>query len=112
MVRSTVSDLDLAPPIEVTRGFKPGYYDGALVTDESQQARYRVARVAKGKIVLDRPCRMADFADTDHDGRRMLFVYDHGEGDEAVLMNNVFLRLENGRPRQQGEAQVQGLGPR
>ena len=34
------------------------------------------------------------------------------EADEAVLMYNVFLRLENGRPRQQGEARVLGLGPR
>ncbi|MCE5238009.1 heparinase II/III-family protein [bacterium] len=104
----TVS-TELAPPIEATRGVKPGTYDGALVTDESQKARFRVARVAEGKIVLDRPCKLEDFADADGDGRRMLFIYDHGEGDEAVLYNNVFVRLENGKPRQEGEAQVQGL---
>ena len=40
----------------------------------------------------------------------MVFVYDHGEGDEAVLKNNVFVRMEDGRPRQQGEAKVRGSG--
>jgi len=104
----TVS-TELAPPIEADRGFKPGYYDGALVTDETHQARFRVARVAEGRIALDRPCKLTDFADADGDGRRMLFIYDHGVGDEAVLYNNVFLRLEDGKPKQQGEAQVQGL---
>ena len=100
---------ELAPPIEQTRGIKPGYYDGALVTDEAQRARFRVARVEGGKIVFDRPARLTDFADADGDGRRMLFVYDHGEGDEAVLYNNVFLRVEGGKPRQEGDARVEGM---
>ncbi|MBU0607804.1 MAG: hypothetical protein KKI08_07935, partial [Armatimonadetes bacterium] len=100
---------ELAPPIEQTRGIKPGYYDGALVTDEAQRARFRVARVEGGKVVLDRPAKLNDFADSDGDGRRMLFIYDHGEGDEAVLYNNVFLRVEGGKPRQEGEARVEGL---
>ena len=105
----TTVTTELAPPIELTRGIKPGYYDGALVTDESRRARYRVAQVREGKIVLDRPCRRADFVDADQDGRQMLFIYDHGEGDEAVLHNHVFLRLEGDRMRQQGEATLRGL---
>jgi hypothetical protein len=39
----------------------------------------------------------------------MLFIYDHGEGDEAVLPGSVFLRMEDGKLLQQGEAQVKGL---
>ena len=32
------------------------------------------------------------------DGRRMLFVYDHGEGDEVALVGDAFLRMEDGKP--------------
>jgi hypothetical protein len=39
----------------------------------------------------------------------MVFIYDHAEGDEAVLYNNVFVRLEGGKTVQQGEATVKGL---
>lgn len=105
----TTITTELAPPIEATRGFQPGYYDGALVTGESRTARYRVARVSDGKIVLDRPCEPEDFADADGDGRPLLLIYDHGEGDEALLPSSVFLRVENGQLVQLGEAQVTGL---
>jgi hypothetical protein len=46
------------------------------------------------------------------EGVRLLdqtLIYDHGVGDEAMLYNNVFLRIENGQPRQEGAAKVQGL---
>ena len=39
----------------------------------------------------------------------MVLIYDHGEGDEALLYNNVFVRMEEGKPVQQGEATLKGL---
>lgn len=82
---------ELEPSLEATRGFPPGYYDDALVTNEARTARYRVARVAEGKIILDRPLDAADFP-ADADGRRLLCIYDHGEGDEFTVPRSVFLR--------------------
>jgi len=105
----TTLTTELAPPIELTRGIKAGYYDGALVTDEARKARFRVAAVRDGKVILDRPCRQEDFADADGDGRRMVAIYDHGEGDEAVLYRSVFLRVEDGVARVHGEATLEGL---
>jgi hypothetical protein len=105
----TTLTTELEPPIEATRGLKPGYYNGALVTDESLQARYRVQAVVEGKIVLDRPLAEGDFADKDNDGRRLLYIYDHGEGDEATMPQSVFLRYENGKLIQTGEAKLKGL---
>lgn len=106
--RLTVT-TELAPPIEAGRGIKPGYYNGALVTDESLQARYRVKAVVEGKIVLDRPAKDGDFVDADKDGRRLLYIYDHGEGDEVSVPQSVFLRYEDGKLTQSGAGKVSGL---
>jgi hypothetical protein len=87
---------EIAPPTEAVRGFPPGYYDGALLTDESLKARYRVVRVDGPKVYVDRPVREEDFAATDPYGRRMVHLFDFGEGDEVVIHNSTFLRREEG----------------
>jgi hypothetical protein len=83
---------ELSPPVEKARGFKPGYYDDAVVTGEDLKARYRVKKIEDNKIFLDRPARDEDFPDADGDGRRMVQLYDHGEGDEAMIPCSVFMR--------------------
>jgi hypothetical protein len=84
---------ELPPPIEASRGFPPGYYDDAFVTGEDLRAHYRVKRVEGEKIFLDRPARPEDFPDADGDGRRMVYIYDVGPGDEATIYNSVFTRF-------------------
>jgi len=83
---------EIIPPIEAARGFKPGYYDGALLTGEDLKARYRVTRVEGDKIYLDRPVDEADFPDVDGDGRRMVSMYDMGSGDEVTMYRSVFMK--------------------
>lgn len=85
---------ELPPAIEAGRGFKPGYYDGALLTGEDLRARYRVARVEDERIYTDRPLDPADFPDADGDGRITLRIYDHGPGDTATLIASAFRRWE------------------
>ncbi|MEN6403550.1 MAG: heparinase II/III family protein, partial [Armatimonadia bacterium] len=88
----TTLQTELAPPIEASKGIKPGYYNGAVVTDETFKARYRVKSVVEGKLVLDRPVSASDFADSDKDGRRVVYVYDHAEGDEFRIPQSVFIK--------------------
>ena len=85
---------ELPPSIEAARGFKPGHYDGALITDETLQARYRVDHVEDTKIFADRPLDPADFTDSDGDGRPVLLIYDHGPGDTITVRRNAFRRWE------------------
>jgi hypothetical protein len=85
---------ELPPSIEAARGFKPGHYDGALITDETLQARYRVERVEDTKVFTDRPIDPADFTDADGDGRAVFLIYDHGPGDRVTVQMNAFRRWE------------------
>ncbi len=84
---------EVLPPIEASRGFKPGYYDDAVLTGEDLKARYRVERVEEDRIYLDRPVNEADFRDADGDGRRMVSIYDFGAGDEVTVYRSVFRRF-------------------
>ena len=83
---------ELAPPTEAVRNFPPGYYNGALLTDESLRARCRVRSVEGKKILLDRAPRAAEFAALDPFGRRMVHVFDFAEGDEVTVCAHTFLR--------------------
>lgn len=85
---------ELPPAIEVARGFKPGHYDGALITDETLRARYRVDRVDDTKVFADRPFDPSEFADVDEDGRAVMLIYDHGPGDTVTIRRNAFRRWE------------------
>lgn len=85
---------ELPPAIEATRGFKPGYYDGALLTGEDLRARYRVDHVEGERIFVDRPPAPADFPDADGDGRVTLRIYDHGPGDSVTIIASAFRRWE------------------
>ena len=42
-------------------------------------------------ILLDRPVKDEDFPDVDGDGRRMVSLYEFGEGDEVVVYRSVFI---------------------
>ncbi len=81
---------ELPPSIEASRGFKPGYYDGALITGEDLRARYRVDHVEGEKVFADRPLDPNDFPDADGDGRVVFSIYDHGPGDSATICRNAF----------------------
>ncbi|HOM80343.1 MAG TPA: hypothetical protein PLZ94_01060 [Armatimonadota bacterium] len=83
---------ETAPPVEAASGFKPGYYNGTVATGEDLKARYRVVSVEKESILLDRPVKDEDFPDVDGDGRRMVSLYEFGEGDEVVVYRSVFIR--------------------
>jgi hypothetical protein len=85
---------EIAPPTEAVRKFPPGYYNGALLTDESRTARYRVVRVDKKDICLDRPPNEADFQTLDSFGRRMVHIFDFGEGDEITVPMSIFMRRD------------------
>ncbi|MGD9496521.1 MAG: hypothetical protein AB7Y46_09440 [Armatimonadota bacterium] len=85
---------ELPPSIEAGRGFKPGYYDGALITGEDLRARYRVDHVEEEAIFADRPLNPADFPDADGDGRVTLRIYDHGPGDTATMVASRFERWQ------------------
>ena len=82
---------ETAPPIEAVSGIKPGYYSGTVATGEDLKARYRVIGVEKESILLDRPVKDEDFPDVDGDGRRMVSLYEFGEGDEVVVYRSVFI---------------------
>jgi hypothetical protein len=82
---------ETAPPIEAASGIKPGYYNGTVTTGEDLKARYRVVRVEKERITLDRPVDEADFPDADGDGRRMVLLYEFGPGDEVVAYRSVYV---------------------
>ncbi len=101
--------VELDPPIEVARGFKPGAYDDAVLTGEDHKARYRVKKVEMQKIFTDRPAEESDFSDSDGDGLRRVFIYDHAEGDEAVVHNSVFVRVA-GKTRRVEEGRVEQIG--
>ncbi len=68
-----------------------GFYDGALLTDESLRARYRVLSV-DDKTIQVRPILASDFTAEDAFGRRMVYLYDFGEGDEITIDGSVFVR--------------------
>ena len=87
---SMLCELPLA--LEAGRGFKPGYYDGALITGEDLKARYRVDHVEGEKVFADRPLDPADFPDADADGRVVVSIFDHGPGDQAVVYGTMFTR--------------------
>jgi hypothetical protein len=83
---------ELAPPTEVVRHFPPGYYDGALLTDASLKARYRVRSVDGQRIILDRAPQEGDFAALDAFGRQTVRIFDFGEGDDVAIPLSTFLR--------------------
>jgi len=85
---------ELPPSIEAARNFKPGYYNGALLTGEDLKARYRVERVEGEKVFADRPLDPVDFPDADGDGRVVMSIHDHGPGDQATICSSVFRRWE------------------
>lgn len=85
---------ELPPSIEAARGFKPGHYDGALITDETLQARYRVDHVEDTRVFADRPLDPADFTDAAGDGRAVFLICDHGPGDIVTVRRNAFRRWE------------------
>ncbi len=87
-------EAELPPSIEAARGFKPGHYDGALITDETRQARYRVDHIEGTKVFADRPFDPSDFTDADGDGRAVFLIYDHGPGDTVTIRRNAFRRWE------------------
>jgi hypothetical protein len=89
---SMTCELPLA--LEADRGFKPGYYDGALVTGEDLAARYRVDRVEGEKVFADRTLDADDFPDADGDGRIVVNIFDHAPGDSAVLPATLFRRWD------------------
>ena len=84
---------EIPPPLEATRGFEPGYYNGAALTGEDGKAHYRVTKVEGDRIHLDRAADEADFPDVDGDGRRMIAIYDMGPGDEVAIYSSVFKRF-------------------
>jgi len=73
------------------------------------KARYRVKRIENDKIFLDRPARDEDFPDVDGDGRRMVQIYDHAEGDEVTMYSSVFVRVEGAGARMVGEGKARGF---
>jgi hypothetical protein len=87
-------EAELPPSIEAARGFPPGHYDGALITDETLQARYRVDHVVDTKVFPDEPFEPSNFTDADGDGRAVFLIYDHGPGDTVTIRRNVFRRWE------------------
>lgn len=99
--RESCLHCEIAPPVEATRGFAPGYYNGALLADESLSARYRVVKVGDGtrgpgakRVFVTPRLSTADFADTDGDGRKMVAIYDYGEGHDVLLHHSAFVRME------------------
>lgn len=84
---------ELEANLEAPR-FKPGYYDGALITGEDRKAVYRVVRVEGNKFYTDRLPHAQDFPDADGDGRQVMSVYDFGPGDQVSLPQTVFVRRE------------------
>ena len=66
--------------------------DGATLTGEDFKASHRVERVDEDRIYFDSPVREQDFPDTDGDGRRMVSIYDFGQGDEVTVYRSVFSR--------------------
>jgi hypothetical protein len=85
---------EISPPVEASRGFKPGYYNGAVLTGEDLKARCRVTKVEGDRVFLDREVNEADFPDADGDGRRMVSIYDFGEGDEVTLFRSAYRRFD------------------
>jgi len=83
---------EIPPPIEVTQGFSPGYYDGAFLTGEDLKARLRISRVDGDTIHLDDTVGESDLPDADGDGRRMVNIYDFGPGDEVTMYHSAFVR--------------------
>ena len=83
---------EIPPPIEAAGEFKAGYYDGATLTGEDFKASHRVERVDEDRIYFNSPVREQDFPDTNGDGRRMVSIYDFGQGDEVTVYRSVFRR--------------------
>ncbi len=81
------------PPTVEEKSFRcpPGFYNGALLTDETRTARYRVQRV-DGKRIVVGPVKAADFRARDVFDREMLYIYDFGEGDTVTVDGSVFVR--------------------
>jgi hypothetical protein len=86
-----------------------GYYDGALVTGESPAARYRVVRTEGEKLFVDRPVAPADFPDVDVDGRRMVYIFDLGPGDELTVYHSVFVDFARSEVRKTGAVKLGSL---
>ncbi|MGC9319971.1 MAG: hypothetical protein ACP5KN_18210, partial [Armatimonadota bacterium] len=85
---------EIPPSIEAARGFKPGYYDGALITGEDLRARYRVDHIEGSSVFADRPLDPSDFPDAGGDGRVVFRIYDHGPGDSATITHSLFSRWQ------------------
>jgi hypothetical protein len=87
--RTAVCELPLS--IEASRGFPPGYYDGATLTNERGDVHYRIVGVDDNHIQLDRSLDRAAFTDADGDGRVLVKVYDFGPGDAVTLQHSMFV---------------------
>ena len=90
---------ELPPPIEASRSFPPGYYNGATLTGDDRRARYRVVRVEDDRIYVDRPVDHSDFPDTDGNGRQSVLIYDMGPGDRVRIPRSAFVREKRGAGR-------------
>jgi hypothetical protein len=102
--RSTILDLsgdcvtcELPPPIEASRSFPAGYYNGATLTGEDGKARYRVVRVEDDRVHLDRPVVQSDFPEVDGNGGRPVLIYDMGPGDGVRIPRSASLGLADGQ---------------
>ncbi len=97
--RAGTISTEIAPPIEAKPyGLPPGFYNGAVLTDETRTARYRVLEVddkairvaplAKTSVDL----KPADFTAKDAFDRQMVRIFDFGEGDEIAIDGSAFAR--------------------
>jgi hypothetical protein len=106
---------ELPPVLPPSGGAEPyGYYDGALVTGEDFKAGYRVVKTERtatrsGNIYLDRPADEKDFPDVNGDGRRMLYIYDFGPGEQITVYNSVFADFTTGQVTGPADAKIAGL---
>ena len=88
---------ELKPRIPGCGGARPyGYYDGALLTDETQRARYRVVRTDGARVFTEPHVAPSDFGDDDGDGRRLALVYDIGPGDRFSVPSSAYADFTSG----------------
>ena len=88
---------ELTPRIPGCGGVRPyGYYDGALLTDETRGTRYRVVRTEGAKVFVEPRVAPSDFADADGDGRQMALIYDLGPGDSFSVASSVYADFVSG----------------
>ncbi|MCK5805972.1 MAG: hypothetical protein KAI66_24285 [Lentisphaeria bacterium] len=89
--KTIVCELPLS--LEAGRGFPPGYYDGATLSNERGDVHYRVVGVSGNRIMVDRAVAVDAFTDGDGDGRVLVKIHDFGPGDMVTMHRSVFQRF-------------------